>query len=190
MNRALEHAAFPAIAERVKAGYRREDDAILLVMLGQEYVVRRTGVMLLGQRAPELAEGILIDYLLSRGIQFVVRPWRSLAELTGETIVDFRQRIELPLAQHASDLIGRGPTLLPHLDAEREDSLIGSDMAFTVRALPQVYLHVELSEESQDFPPEAWVLFSNNAGEFLGRNSLQQLAELFKDRCLSLMRIY
>jgi len=76
------------------------------------------------------------------------------------------------------------------VDAEAVPSLIGSDMAITVRALPKVSLHVELSQETQDFPAEAWVLFSNNAHEFLTAPNLQILAEVFKDRLLSLLRIY
>jgi hypothetical protein len=76
------------------------------------------------------------------------------------------------------------------IDAEATPSLIGGDLAITIRALPKVYLHVELSQETQDFPAEAWVLFSNNANEFLTAASLQTLAEVFKDRMLSLLRIY
>jgi hypothetical protein len=63
-------------------------------------------------------------------------------------------------------------------------------MAVTVRALPKVYLHVELSQDVQEFPAEAWVLFSYNANEFLSLPGLQSLAELLKDRLLSLARIY
>ena len=76
------------------------------------------------------------------------------------------------------------------IDAEAVPSLIGSEMSLTVRVLPKVYLHVELSQETQDFPAEAWVLFSNNANEFLTAQGLQTLAEMFKDRLLSLLRIY
>jgi hypothetical protein len=68
--------------------------------------------------------------------------------------------------------------------------MIGSDLAITVRALPKVMLHVEMSQENKEFPPEVWVLFSNNAGQFLRGENLQLLAELFKDRLLSLLRIY
>jgi hypothetical protein len=53
-----------------------------------------------------------------------------------------------------------------------------------------VYLHLELCQETQDFPADAWILFSNNANEFLTLSGLQALAELFKDRLLSLLRIY
>jgi hypothetical protein len=63
-------------------------------------------------------------------------------------------------------------------------------MAISIQALPKVYLHLELSQETQDFPHEAWVLFSNNANKFLLAPRLQALAEVFKDRLLSLLRIY
>jgi hypothetical protein len=63
-------------------------------------------------------------------------------------------------------------------------------MAFTVRALPKVSLHVEMSQENQEFPPEVWILFSHNADQFLGVEHLKLLGELFKDRLLSLLRIY
>jgi hypothetical protein len=53
-----------------------------------------------------------------------------------------------------------------------------------------VALHIEMSRESQEFPPEVWVLFSNNADRFLDVKNLQLLAELFKDRLVSLLRIY
>jgi hypothetical protein len=53
-----------------------------------------------------------------------------------------------------------------------------------------VYLHVEISGETEDFPAEAWLLFSNNANEFLSVQGLYTLAEMFKDRLLSLIRIY
>jgi hypothetical protein len=75
-------------------------------------------------------------------------------------------------------------------DAKAVPSLIGSDMAIMVRALPKVYLRLELSQESQDFPAEAWILFSKNANDFLSVVSLQTMAEIFKDRILSLLRIY
>ena len=98
--------------------------------------------------------------------------------------------MELPLTQYAAEVITRANAILPLFDAKAVPSLIGSDMAITVRALPKVYLHVELSQETQDFPAEVWVLFSNNADEFLSVASLQLLAEMFKDRVLSLLRIY
>jgi hypothetical protein len=47
-----------------------------------------------------------------------------------------------------------------------------------------------MSQEDKEFPPEVWVLFSNNADHFLRGESLQLLGELFKDRLLSLLRIY
>jgi hypothetical protein len=69
-------------------------------------------------------------------------------------------------------------------------SMIGSDMAITIRALPKVHLRMELSLENQEFPSDAWVLFSNNANEFLSMHGMQRLGELCKDRILSLLRIY
>ena len=53
-----------------------------------------------------------------------------------------------------------------------------------------MYLHVEMSQETQEFPSEAWILFSNNANEFLSAENLQTLGEIFKDRLLSVLRIY
>ncbi len=94
------------------------------------------------------------------------------------------------MTQYTAEIITRANSLLPMVDAKTVPSIIGSDMAITVRALPKVYLHVELSQETQDFPAEAWILFSNNANEFLSLPSLQSLAELFKDRLVSLLRIY
>ncbi len=94
------------------------------------------------------------------------------------------------MTQYASEIIARANSILPMVDAQTVPSIIGSDIAITVRALPKVYLHVELSQETQDFPAEAWVLFSNNAREFLGLPCLHSLAELFKDRLASLLRIY
>ena len=81
-------------------------------------------------------------------------------------------------------------TILPMFDGMGVPSLIGSDMAITMRALPRVYLHVEMSQETQEFPSEAWILFSNNANEFLSAENLQTLGEIFKDRLLSVLRIY
>jgi hypothetical protein len=91
---------------------------------------------------------------------------------------------------YAAEIIGRATTLFPMLDAEAASSIIGSDLAFMVRALPKVYLHVEISGETEDFPAEAWLLFSNNANDFLTMKGLHALAEMFKDRLLSLIRIY
>jgi hypothetical protein len=47
-----------------------------------------------------------------------------------------------------------------------------------------------MSQETQDFPAEVWVLFSNNAHQFLSVTSMQMLAEVFKERVLSVLRIY
>lgn len=190
MMKALEHTSFPALAERVSALYNDDDDALLLAMLGQEYVIRRTGITLRGQKAPDVHESVLLDYLSSSGTTFIESPWRTLGNFTDLPAADFRKRVELPLAPHVAEFVSRASTLLPIFDAVLSPSMIGSDLAITVRALPKVALHVEMSRESQDFPPEVWVLFSNNADHFLGVENLQLLGELFKDRLLSLLRIY
>jgi hypothetical protein len=159
-------------------------------MLGQEYHIFRDGVRLCGQKAPENQERLLIEYLLSSGSRLIELPWRSLGDFGAGSGAEFRQRVELPLAQHADDFIVRANVILPLFDAQPAPSMIGSDLAVTVRALPRIRLHIELSRESQDFPSEAWFLFSQNANEFLGAASLQVLGELCKDRILSLIRIY
>jgi hypothetical protein len=178
------------MAERVNALYNDSEDALLLAMLGQEYVVRHNGVFLRGQKAPDSHTAVLIDYLFSSGTTLVATPLRSIGDFSEHPLPDFRKKVELPVIQYAEDIIGRATGLLPMLDASPAQSLIGSNMAFMVRALPKVSLHVELSQETQDFPAEVWVLFSNNANEFLSVSSLQTLAEIFKERLLSLLRIY
>ncbi len=186
----FEHVSFPELAERVCALYNEEQDALLLAMLGQEYIIRRDGVLLRGQRAPEGHAAVIRNYLLAPAVQPVLGPWKGIGDFTGETLPDFREKVEKPIIHYAAEVISRANALLPMLDAEHSPAIINSDLAFTVRALPKVYLHVELCQETQDFPSEAWVLFSNNAGAFLTVPSLQVLAELFKDRLLSLLRIY
>jgi hypothetical protein len=99
--------------------------------------------------------------------------------------------VEAPISHYSAEIITRAHSHLPMVDARTTPAIISSsDLAFTVRALPKVYLHVELSQETQDFPAEAWILFSHNANEFLGLAGLRALAELFKERLLSLLRIY
>lgn len=186
----FEHVSFPEIAERICALYDEEQDALLLGMLGQEYIIRRDGVLLRGQRAPEVHTAVIKDYLFSVGADPVMAPWKGIGDLTGEALPDFREKVEKPIIHYAADIITRANALLPMLDAQLSQSIINSDLAFTVRALPKVYLHVELCQENQDFPAEVWILFSNNAGKFLAARSLLDLAELFKDRLLSLLRIY
>lgn len=186
----LEFASFPGMAERLSALYNEDEDALLLAMLGQEYVIRHEGIFLHGQKAPEHHSAVILDYLLSSGDALTLMPWRTLGDFNGAPFPEFRHKVELPLTQYASEIITRANSILPLFDAKAVLSIIGSDMAMTVRALPKVYLHVELSQEMQDFPAEVWVLFSNNANEFLSETSLQALAELFKDRVLSLLRIY
>lgn len=188
--KALEHTSFTEQAERISALYNEEEDALLLGMLGQEYVIRHDGVFLHGQQAPEVHAAVVQDYLFSSGATLTLTPWRALGDFSGRSSPELRKNVELPIAGYAAEIITRANTLLPMMDAKAVSSLIGSDMAVTVRALPKVYLHVELSQETQDFPAEAWVLFSNNANEFLLMPSLQSLAEMFKDRLLSLLRIY
>lgn len=188
--KALELAAFAGMAERVNALYSEEQDALLLAMLGQEYIVRHDGVLLHGQKAPENHSAVILDYLFSTGTGLELMPWRTMVDFYGAPCPDFRQKVEMPITQFAADVIGRANSILPMLDARVVPSLIGSDLAITVRALPKVYLHVELSQEMQEFPPEVWILFSNNAHEFITVPNLQTLAEIFKDRVLSLLRIY
>jgi hypothetical protein len=190
MKKALEHASFPALAERVNALYNEKEDALLLTMLGQEYVINHAGIILQGQKAPDTHEAVLLDYLFSSGTSYCASPWRAIGDFFKLPSTDFRKRVELPLAQYVAEFLTRASTMLPLFDAVQTPSMIGSDMAITVRALPKVSLHVELSQESREFPAEAWVLFSNNADDFLSGENLQLLAELFKDRLLSLLRIY
>jgi hypothetical protein len=184
------HTSFQKQAERINARYNQEEDVLLLGMLGQEYVIRHGGVSLHGQQAPEVHTTVIHDYLSSSGTTLSLMPWRTIGDFPGQSLPDFRKRVELPISNFAAEIITRVNTLLPMVDAEMTPSLIGSDMAISVRALPKVNLHVELSQETQDFPAEAWVLFSNNANEFLLMPSLHLLAEMFKDRLLSLLRIY
>ena len=188
--KALEHASFPQIAERIAALYNEEEDALLLGMLGQEYVIRHEGITLHGQRAPEAHTSVVIDYLFSSGTTLSMIPWRTISDFIGRSSADFRTKVEAPLTAYAAEIITRANTILPMVDANIVPSIIGSDMAITVRALPKVYLHAELSQETQDFPAEVWVLFSNNAQEFMTLPSLQTMAEMFKERLLSLLRIY
>jgi hypothetical protein len=188
--KSLVHASFPGQAERISALYNEEEDALHLGMLGQEYVIRHDGIILHGQQAPEINASVIRDYLSSSGTTLSRTPWRAIGDLSHGASPDFRKRVELPISSCAVEIIARAKTLLPMLDAEVTPSFIGSDMAITVRALPKVNLHVELSQETQDFPAEAWVLFSNNADQFLLIPGLQALAEMFKDRLLSLIRIY
>jgi hypothetical protein len=188
--KAIVHTSFSKQAERISALYNEEEDALLLGMLGQEYVIRHGGVFIHGQQAPEAHTSVVHDYLSSSGTTLSMMPLRTAGDFSRQSAQDFRNRVELPISNYAVEIIARANTLLPMVDAETAPSLIGSDMAITVRALPKVSLHVELSQETQDFPAEAWVLFSNNANEFLPMPSLQMLAEMFKDRLLSLLRIY
>jgi Domain of unknown function (DUF3786) len=188
--KSLEQISFPNIAERIAALYNEEEDALLLGMLGQEYVIRHDGIFLHGQRAPESHVLVVLDYVFSSGATLTTAPWRSLADFTGETSPDFKKRVEAPITTYVPEIITRANAFLPMLDAKKTSSIVGSDLAITVRALPKVHLRAELSQETQDFPADAWVLFSNNAHEFLTSPSLQIVAELFKDRLLSLLRIY
>ncbi len=187
--KSLKHCSFPEMAERVSALYSEEQDALLLGMLGQEYEIRRDGIFVRNQKAPEPHGAVILDYLFSSGTAGTMLPWRTLGDF-GAAKPDFRKKVEEPLSGYTSEILARANNLLPMLDAKAVPSLIGSDLALTVRALPKVYLHIELSQETQDFPSEAWMLFSNNAHEFLSVPNLQVLAEIFKDRLLGLLRIY
>ena len=188
--KALAHASFSEIAERTSALYDEKGDSLLLGMLGQEYVIRREGISLHGQKAPENQASVILDYLVSPGTVPALVPWRTMSDFMSGPSPDFRKKVELPISQYASEVITRAQALMPMFDATAVGSLIGSDMALVVRALPRISLRVELSQETQDFPVEAWVLFSHNANAFLSVSNLQALAELFKDRLLSLLRIY
>lgn len=188
--KSLERTAFPEHAERISARYDSTEDALFLGMLGQEYVIRHEGVYLHGQRAPEVHATVVLDYLFSSGTTLSLMPWRTIGDISGKSTLDFRAKVELPISGCAFEIMSRANTLLPMVDAKPAVSLIGSDMAMVVQALPKVYLRVELSQETQDFPAEAWMLFSNNAHEYLPAPSLQLLSEAFKDRLLSLIRIY
>jgi hypothetical protein len=187
---ALEQTSFPELADRTGALYNEEEDSLLLGMLGQEYELRHDGVFLHGRQAPEIQTAVVLDYLFSSGTSLTLTPWRTIGDFAGQLSPDFRKRVELPIVSYAGELITRANTILPMVNAKTTASFIGSDMAITVRALPKVCLHLEVSQETRDFPSEAWVLFSNNANEFLLLPSLQALAEVFKDRLLSLLRIY
>ncbi len=188
--KALEHTSFPEIAERISALYNPDEDALLLGMLGQDYVIRHNGIFLHGQKAPDSHAQVIYEYLFSSGTAYTQLPWRTIMDFAGSPSSDFRKKVELPLTQYVAEIITRASSLLPMFDAQQSPSIIGSDMAITVRALPKVSLHMEMSQETQDFPAEVWILFSNNANEFLTVESLHVLAELFKDRLLSLLRIY
>ncbi|HXY53756.1 MAG TPA: DUF3786 domain-containing protein [Nitrospirota bacterium] len=188
--KALEHSSFPKLADRINALYNEEEDALLLAMFGQEYVVRHGGIFLHGQKAPEGHAAVIVDYLFSDGTTLAMTPWCTISDFSVSPAPAFRKKVELPIVQYAAEIITRSKALLPMLDAKEVPSLINSDMAIIVRALPKVYLRVELAQETQDFPAEVWILFSNNADDFLSVSSLQTLAEIFKDRLLSLLRIY
>ena len=188
--KALEHASFPELAVRVCALYNDAEDALLLGMLGQEYVIKRSGIFLYGQKAPDNHAAVVSDYLLSSGNALTMLPWRSFGDFAGRPAPEFRGEIEIPLAQYAGGIIARAGTVLPHMDATLDRSIIASDMSITVRALPKVYLHVDLSQDAQEFPAEVWVQFSNNADDFLSLSGMRALGELFKERVLSLLRIY
>ncbi len=188
--KALEGASFAGMADRISALYNEEEDALLLAMLGQEYIIRHEGILLHGQKAPEHHAAVIVDYLQSSGTSLVVTPWRALGDFCSGPMPDFRQKVEAPVIQYAAEIITRANAVLPLFDGKVVPSLIGSDMAVLVRALPKVYLRVELSQETQDFPAEVWVLFSNNANTFLSVPNLQLVAEIFKERVLSLLRIY
>jgi hypothetical protein len=188
--KSLEHVSFTEIAERICALYNEEQDALLLGMLGQEYIIRRNGVFLRGQKAPDAHAAVVLDYLAASDTASVLMPWRSIGDFTGKASPEFRKKVELPMIQYVPEIITRAKTLLPMMDGQPAPSIINSDFAITVRALPKVYLHVELSQETQDFPADAWILFSNNASEFVAIRSLHSLAEMFKERLLGLIRIY
>ena len=122
--KALEHTTFPDVAERISALYNEDEDALLLGMLGQEYVIRHQGIFLRGQKAPDAHGAVVLDYLFSSGDQFRMTPWKSFGDLAGRPAPEFRTRVEVPLQQQVSNIIGRAATILPHLDAKADQSLI------------------------------------------------------------------
>lgn len=187
--KSLKHSSFPEMAERAFALYNEERDALLLGMLGQEYEIRHDGIFIRSQKAPETHGTVIMDYLFSRGTDITMMPLKTLGDFGDTMIPGFRKKVEEPISSFTTEILSSN-NILPMLDAKSVPSLISSDFAFTVRALPKVFIHVELSQETQDFPAEAWILFSNNANEFLSVPNLQLLAEIFKDRLLSLLRIY
>ncbi len=156
--KALEHISFPELAERVCALYSEEEDALLLGVLGQEYLVTHEGVFLHGQRAPESHTAVVVNSLVAPVKAMVMTPWRAIGDFPGGASSDFRKKVELPISHYAAEIVSRANVLLPMVDAKSTRSLIGSDIAVIVRALPKVYLHVELSQETRDFPAEAWIL--------------------------------
>ena len=110
--KALEHSSFPALAERISALYSEEDDSLLLAMLGQEYVINRTGITLRGQKAPDAHEAVILGYLSSPGTTFVESPWRALGDLADLPATEFRKRVEIPIAQHATEFVTRANALV------------------------------------------------------------------------------
>ncbi len=188
--KSLENISFGEIAERICALYNEERDALLIGMLGQEYTIGRDGVFLRGQKAPDAHAAVVTDYLAAPDTAAILMPWRTIGDFTGTASPEFRKKVEVPIIQYVPEIITREKTLLPMMDGQTAPSIINSDFAITVRALPKVFLHVELSQETQDFPADAWILFSNNANEFVAVRSLRSLAEIFKERLLSLIRIY
>jgi hypothetical protein len=188
--KSLKHYPFHELAKRVCALYNEEQDTLLLGMLGQEYEIRHDGIFVRGQKAPESHGAVILDYLFSKGTVGTITPWRAVGDFGDVLMSGFRKKVEEPISSFTGKIITRANSLLPMLDAKPAPSLIGSDLAVTVRALPKVFLHLELSQETQDFPSEAWMLFSNNANEFLTVPNLHVLAEIFKDRLLGLLRIY
>jgi hypothetical protein len=188
--KSLKQNSFPQMAERACAVYNQEQDTLLLGMLGQEYEIRHDGIFVRSQKAPDTHGAVITDYLFSKGTVSTTMPWRALGDFGGALTPGFRKKVEEPISSLTTKIITRANSLLPMLDAKPAPSLIGSDLAVTVRALPKVFLHIELSQETQDFPAEAWMLFSNNADEFLTVPNLNLLAEIFKERLLSLLRIY
>jgi len=184
------HASFSEQALQLGALCTETTGELLIALMGQEYVVSSEAVTLRGQKAPEMHAALIRSYLSSRQSGIVTTPWRGIGDFAGAAAGSFRERVEAPIALHASELVERASRVLPLCDGSISATMIGSDLAFTVRAFPCVHLHIECSREDQEFPAEAWVLFSNNANMFLSAQELHQLGELFKDRLLGLLRIY
>jgi hypothetical protein len=186
----LDRISISQLAERCGAQYDEKTDALRLRMLGQEYRVRKSGVSLRGQKAPEAQAALIMEYLAAPAADAVLTPYRALSDFGASRVAGFRSKVDAPLSQHADNVIEKADALLPMLDAEKSPAIVGASLAVNILALPKIYIHAEFSGETEDFPPEAWVLFSHNASAFLSPGGLLALGELFKDRLVSLLRIY
>lgn len=86
---------------------------------------------------------MILDYLFSSGTTLEMMPWRTIGDFTGQFSAEFRKKAEMPITTCAPEIIARADVTLPLMDAAMMASLIGSDGAINMRALPKVYLHAE-----------------------------------------------